>query len=231
MSNLRLSNDDLVLLCEGISDQSFFASLTRARGIPGFQIFRIETLSGGVGGVTAWTEAINGLIADPNFENIRGLLIVADNDERPVESFNIVRDAVAASTDILSSGISRRLAVPTAPLQKAGAAPAVVTMMIPWVGIICNLETLCFQAIRSAFPDKSACVDALAQCTNSQTWPVSPKSKMQVRSYLASSHQSKPEFGLTRVWNEAPHLIPLNNAIFDQVADFLSGFGNFITAP
>jgi hypothetical protein len=230
LGNQRLGRDKVVIVCEGITDEAFFTSLLAAREISGFQVIRTHALVG-VGGDTAWTEALNALIAEPNFERLQAIIVVGDNDSEPARKFQLIRAAIAQTTEILSAGTTRKLDVPEVPLVRAGNAPGVVIMMIPWTEEHGNLETLCFRAVRAAFPAKAACVDEFAVCTSAEGWPISHRSKMQVRSYLASGHQSKPEFGLTRVWKEAPHLIPLENAAFDQIAAFLRTFGTQQAAP
>ena len=207
-----------LIICEGTGDVSFFRHLIQQRGLPPFDIGypgKPETETGGRGG---FGELLRALRVRRDFPQITAILVVSDSDEDPDGSFAEVRAQIASAGGY---------PVPAQPLNVATSAgfPAIVVMMLPWVGQAGNLETLCLPAMYERWPDQRNCLNAFSGCMATDGWPITRQSQMRLRSLIAGICLQDPNTSLTHAWSRNLDLIPLENSCFDQVADFLSTFG------
>ena len=223
---LERINERFVLLCEGQHDSEFFTHLSAAYpGIPKFTIASVNFVLGIThGGNTRFADALNALTAVPGFEQVERLLIVADNDVNPATEFQAVVNAINAAAPILGPPASRFVAPPT-PQVKAGGAPYVVVLMIPWTNVAGNLDTMCLAAAMANAPAPMPnCVNDFALCANVQHWPITSLAKMKFRSFLAASWQTNPYISPTHVWSNRTNLVPLTDPTFNGIVDFLRRF-------
>jgi len=217
-----------VILCEGDNDHAFFESLITYHGFQDFQVASPKTLGYPEGGKSYFKTALSSFWATTGFNNVAAVLIASDNDDDRAASLADVRRALEDADKDDFSTPPRRFAVPNQPLQKAGTSPIVVVMMLPWTDELGNLETMCFEAASRAQPAKRQCVDAFSACTGAVRWRMSRRSKMQIRTIIAGSHEDNPDMGLTFVWKRRPDMIPLNDHVFNRVSDFLRNFHAFL---
>jgi hypothetical protein len=223
---LTAITEPFVLLCEGQHDSQFFTHLIRVRNLPKFEVCSVNYVLGeSHGGNTKFTEALDELPAIPGFEKVQKVLVVADNDLEPTRSFNDVVAAIAATEPIIGPPASRFVAPPV-PLTKAGENPAVVVLMMPWTNVQGSLSTMCATAAMNAAPLVARCVNAFANCTGAAGWPMTTLAKMKLRSLIAARHKAQPDISPAYVWSKGTDLVPLTDATFNQVANFLSAFPN-----
>lgn len=222
-----------VILCEGDNDTAFFAALIANRGLPRFQIVSPRDVGLQGGGRPDFAQALTSFWAIPGFkEVVEAVLIVSDNDDNPAQALNEVKAALQKAEPYEFSTPPRRYGVPDQTLQRAGTAPCVVIMMLPWANELGNLETLCLPAARDASSPTYQCLDEFCACTHINGWnSVAKESKMRLRCMIASQHRENPDRGLTFLWRHCPELVPLEHATFNRVAGFLAGFAQFIQQP
>ena len=143
-----------LIIGEGKGDAAFFGHLCEVRGI---NDFRIEE----AGGTGKLEEYLKGLSSRTNFDHLKAILLVADNDDTPAESFNRIRVYLKRAG----------LPTPHAQLKVARNRPeelAVVVMMVPYTNAGgptrgC-LETLLQPAIDYHRPQVKTCVDTYFKC-------------------------------------------------------------------
>src|SRR5258708_3657643 len=106
-----------LLVCEGHKDKFFFHYLIRERNLPLFHIFPSSGNGGFANAIRAFRTS-----KTKQYNALRDILIVADNDDAPIVSFSNVCDQV-------ESLFGER---PRAPLEKTKTRPIAVTvLMIP----------------------------------------------------------------------------------------------------
>jgi hypothetical protein len=220
-----------VLLCEGDNDQAFFEALLVHHALQEFQVICPKTLGYSEGGKGYFKKALSSFWARTGFDKVEAVLIASDNDDDCPASLVDVRNAITDAEADTFSTPPKNFSAPDQPLQKVGTSPFVVVMMLPWVGELGNLETLCFEAASRARPNIRQCVDVFGACTGVATWRMSRRSKMQMRSMISGAHEENPDMGLTFLWKYRPDLVPINDHVFDRIADFLRNFHTFLQQP
>lgn len=209
------------ILCEGASDRSFFRHLIRERNLPTFDIFCPGLPYTEDGAVEGYDDMLTLFATGDGFENVRGLLVQGDNDEDPQAKFAKVAEKVGGAEGYVS---------PERPLEvvRSPGRPALVVMMMPWVGILGALETLCLESACEAHPEARDCVDGHVECVDISSWDLVKQHKMRLRCMIASICKSDPYTSLVYAWSRAENLIPLGHRCFDQIANFLNDFDRFI---
>lgn len=214
-------DNERIILCEGLGDVAFLEKLIQARGLPDFLVTcprdRIDP-----GGRDGFCSRLRGFKPE-GIEKASSILIVSDNDDNPIDSFQKVCTMIENAEGY---------AVPQKPLTVArngSSSPPVVVLMVPWTGEIGQLETLCLRAMRNRWPEIAACVDAFTQCTETDKWPRGKEERMRLRSMITSICRKDPNTSLQHAWSDnRPDLIPLNDPVFDQITGFLKGFDTLI---
>ena len=206
-----------LIIGEGAHDEAFLRHLLQNRNISGYQVGFPQPPDQSSGGRGGFGEVLSGLRVRPDFMNIRAIVLVSDNDEDPVTSFNKINAQIADAG---------HLSVPTQPLNVALTTdhPDLVTVMLPWADQIGCLETLCLPAALEAWPQLKPCVKEYSRCADVETWPKSKQSKMQLRCLFSAACKTDPNTPLTHAWSRNPPLIPLGHQSFDQLAKFLRTF-------
>jgi hypothetical protein len=150
----------------------------------------------------------------PDFKNIRAVVLVSDNDENPVTSFNEIKAQITEA-----GGFS----IPTQPLNVVQTPdhPELVAFMLPSTDQIGCLETLCLPAALEAWPNLRPCIEEYSRCTDVGTWPKSKQSKMQLRCLFSAACKTDPNTSLVYAWSRSPPLIQLEHHSFDQLVEFL----------
>ncbi len=199
-----------LLLCEGPHDAGFFRALIASRNLKEFHI-RCPTKEAGYG-ISGFGKSLLGFTVITGFEKIADIVIVGDNDDDPTASFNAICDQITGAG--FSAPTQSNLMVP--------GTPNVHVMMVPSPNLAGSLESLCYTAASNANAQVAACVQAYEQCLAIGSWQEQKKAKMRLRSILAGSYRKNPDILFSRVWQEEPSLIPLSDAIFDPLANFLA---------
>jgi hypothetical protein len=207
------------LLCEGVGDLRFFASLFDQRGIGKDFTVRVPVINGEVGGGRSqFGRYLSSLYLDQSFtDNVKALLVVSDNDDDPAQSFAEVKQQIS---------LAKTFAVPAAErtVARLDSSPAVVVLMLPMGGIVGNLESLCLLAAYSKWPIKGV-LDIFVSKTSPAKWPFGKQAKMRMQTILASINDKQPDTGFAGSWRQAlKHQVPLDHPCFDEVVQFLTDF-------
>jgi hypothetical protein len=209
-----------VILCEGGGDKNFFQQLIGARGLPDFYVThpRQEIDPGGRGG---FTSRLRSLRLQPGFEQVTGIIVVSDNDADPNGSFGVVRSLIHDA----------EFKTPNHPARFIAGRPAVAVLMVPAENENGQLETLCLQAIRDAWPIQFGCADTYAACAGIADWTVSKQEKAKVRALISHICRQDPNTSLSYLWHgNREEVIPLSHHCFNRLADFLDGFDAAVAA-
>jgi len=211
-----------LIIAEGYDDAVFVTQLIRtaARNLPAFDIWANEEL-GSVGGNTGFKRAIMAADARRNFIAVEEVVILADNDMDPNKSFLSICSQIKNAK--LTGNLSRDWAIPDKPGIKMIGDPSVSIWMFPSEAQHGCLETILWQAIRNQTGHAAnvACVEAACRCSGSDQRPVSKLDKAKVRLFLSLVCRDNPAVSFNNLWRDFPSLIPMNQAAFTPLANFL----------
>jgi hypothetical protein len=206
-----------LLVCEGAEDKLFFERLITVRQLPWFYIADAK----GNGEFAAAIRAFQ-VSRTADYNSLREILIVADNDDCPRDRFANVRTQIDR---VFGTGTA-----PDAPLQKtprtATRAAAITVLMIPWANEQGHLERMCVEAARDADKNIAAHVDTFMDLIRAESWRNESRfGKAWLRTNLAARCSRDPFIALGRVFTEARYngLIPVDHSSFDRIAEVLSG--------
>ena len=197
-----------IVLCEGVEDKKFLEKLIETRHIGGFDFHPR------CGGNTIFGETLRGLRVNRKIEERKSIIIVADNDGNPAESF------IHIQQEITSAGCI----IPERPRQatQQDNMPPLYVVMIPWDDDAGCLETLCLSAAEKCNPSALKCVDGLIECVGGNTWDVAKRGKLRMRCYLSSACKSDPNTSLQYAWSRPEALIPIDDSCFNRIAEYLA---------
>ncbi len=151
---------------------------------------------------------------------MRDILIVADSDDSPVESFANVCSHIE---QFFGPGTR-----PSAPLRKTQTRPISVTvLMMPWTDVKGHLERLCIDAAIDADKTIADNVQTFMSLIFAERWTSeSRRGKAWLRTNLAARCARDPFVPLGEVFREDRyhHLIPVNHSSFDRISDVLASF-------
>jgi hypothetical protein len=202
---------DFLVVGEGSGDASFISHLCTARDIPGFQVEDAR-------GESKFVTHIKGLKSRKGYGQLKGLLVVSDNDESPQANFgkirNYLRDAKVPYPDTVLTP-ARRDEI------------AVVVMMLPFTlagGPVRGcLETLLLQSLEDRQPGLKICVDAFSACMPERRTR-NQEDKLRCRCFVAAMYAEDPNLALSWVVSPTKGLIDLSHSCFDEIVAFLRGF-------
>jgi hypothetical protein len=160
------------------------------------------------------------LLQPKTFHSPGAILIVADNDDTPDDSFANVCGQIE---EYFGSGTA-----PKKPLQPTRTRPPVTVFMVPAEGADGHLELLCSFAADGADKKIAAHVDTFMSLIGADNWTsVSRVGKAWLRVDLAARCENDPFVPLGVVFTEKKHesLIPLTNTNFDDIANVIANLG------
>ena len=210
-----------LILCEGQGDASFIRHLIKERNLPPFDILYPAQPYTETGGVNGFREMLEALSLFHGFRTLKGILVLSDNDDNPANAFRSVSEQISSAEGYKA---------PSQPLEvvRTGSVLPLVVVMLPWKDLPGNLEQLCLISSCESYPAIRACLDEYVTCTDVNKWGPTKQSKMKMRCMLSSTCNSDPNTSLVYAWSRVENLIPLNHGCFDQIADFLRRFDNYI---
>jgi hypothetical protein len=212
---------EYLVICEGSHDRHFLDNLFANRGISNIAVLSNYNLVGAYGN-TGFGRALDAIAAASGFESVRGIVAVTDSDNDPDASFRLVVDQIAATEQIFGPP-SRRYPIPNQPAVFVPGHPSVGVITIPWHDKLGTLETLLLEGIEGPIAIHASCMREFSACVGAHSWPIGPRSKMQLRAFLASSTPQEPEIGFASIWERpASAAIPITSIAFNQVADFFA---------
>ena len=202
-----------LLVCEGPEDKYFFHRLIHTRELPSFHIWPCSGNGGFANAIRAFRTK-----RTRQYNALRDILIVADNDDSPSERFS----SVCAQIEQVF-GLGTR---PSAPLLKTHTKPAVTVLMIPWTNMNGHLEKLCIESAQDADKTVAEQVQTFMDLIRANRWDSESRyGKAWLRTNLAARCSRDPFVPLGEVFRESRYhdLIPVNHSSFDQISDVLAG--------
>lgn len=203
-----------ILLCEGSGDRSFFQELIAVRDLPDFYVTHPipEIHPGGRGG---FEQRLRSFRVTPGFDQVTGIIVVSDNDNNPNASFADVRRHIHGAGYVS----------PNHPFLVAAGQPAVAVMMLPSEGTPGQLETLCLESVKAAWPTQFQCAETYGECAGIGAWTQGKQERARLRALISHICRTDPNSSLTHLWSDGRELvIPLNHDCFNDIVDFLGGF-------
>lgn len=205
------------IICEGINDKHFLKAVIHKRGLPSFQIRHAAECNGSkTGGRDGFGLAIEGIEALSGFSDLKGIIIVTDNDYE-----NVVND------------IQRKLEtygyIAPSNQNEIGTfyGKPVAIILIPDHDKLGNLETLCLPALYEKLPGAKECVKAYLDCTDAIRWEKQHElCKAVVRSIIAGFYENDPYKGLGYLFRDIPSLA--EHTCFDGLVDILNHFDEIV---
>jgi hypothetical protein len=211
-----------LLMCEGHKDRLFFAQFIEHHGLPRFHIHDTAGPKSSKGGITKFAMALRAFRGEHTkvWNNLKDVLLVADNDETPEENF---AQLCAQIEQVFGAGKA-----PTKALEAVAVQHLRITvMMIPWAGERGHLERLCVDAARAADQRIGRNVDAFLDLIGADRWNNDSRyGKAWLRTNLAARCERDPFVPLGRVFDEPANqsLIPLGHPSFDKIKTVLAKF-------
>ena len=209
------------ILCEGFENSALVRALT---DFPPRKLSRCDVSPnndvGSVSGNTGFEKAIIGAEIIRGFEKSQHVVVVADNDDDPIRSFNQVNEQLKKAKD--EGNIKRDWAIPTQPGVRTAGDPSVTIWMWPSIGQPGCLESLLWKIIEAEYQSTSLCVEAALQCSGAHSWPISKLDKARVRCFMSIYCRINPALALGYAWRDVPDLFPLNHKEFDEFVKVLS---------
>jgi hypothetical protein len=204
----------------------------RSRNLPDYCIRHTQQGSAtGAGGRDQFGSYLLGLPSIRGFYDLTDIILVADCDDKPDESFKYICDQISnakpQATPLVTFTAPK---IPNVPRAKdaslARGEPYISILMLPWAGEVGCLETLCLKSAADAAPAVAVCMEEYAQCVSVDQWPVSKQAKMKLQALMAGAFKDNPAIALGRVWTENPKetLVPLKHPCFDRLETFLKSF-------
>ena len=213
MPDHKAITESRVIVSEGFYDTTFLQALAAARNLPAFNYRH-------AGGLNKIGIELRGLSAATDFGMVEHVLIIADCDDNAQANFTEVCNQIQSANDVPPV-----YAVPAQPLTRVGANPTVNIALVPGVGMVGNLETLCFGVITKNDAGIVQCVDDFATCTGAANWLPSKRAKMKLEAYLAAHFGANPQMPLGLAWWElAQGPMPLDDPDFDEIADIMESY-------
>ena len=200
------------LLCEGPSDVAVFRKLLEARGGPTIHIRCAGELGQG-SGRDSFGRALRAAHTTTGFiDSVRHIVVATDCDGDKDASFAAVKSQLEEL---------QWPPVPVAPdVTETKDGISLTVMMVPTGAPTGSLETLAYVAAASANAVNAAAVESFANATGVDAWAPQKQAKMKVRSFLACTHQPRPDIGLGHLWTQqAGHLVPLSHPVFTPLFD------------
>lgn len=205
------------ILCEGINDKFFLNTIIERRGLPSFQIRHSAECNGNnIGGREGFGHAIEGIDVVSGFPELKGIIIITDNDHEQVIA-NI-------QTNLAQFGyIAPVNANQVGSIQ--GKPTAII--LIPRHDSYGSLETLCLPALYEKWPGAEVCVREYLECTRAVTWEKQHElCKAAVRSIISGFYETDPYKGLGYLFRDDKSLA--DHACFNELADILNRFDEIV---
>ncbi|MFI5089554.1 MAG: DUF3226 domain-containing protein [Terriglobales bacterium] len=202
---------DRLVVGEGPSDTAFFTFLCQVRDINNFEIRNAN----GNTGFKTFLAAAKGTVGS----KLKSVILVADNDETPEDSFQNVRRQIPDDWPH-----------PNRPFDKAHrpGTPHIVIVMLPFPRIGANshgcLESMLLQAAEPTLAAQTACLNTYSDCIGIGGWNITARDKMRLRCLMSASFPEDPNAGIQYSLKPERGLIPLTHGYFDELVDLLNNF-------
>jgi hypothetical protein len=216
---------EFVILCEGAADQVFFDRLLKERGIAYVDVPRHEDL-GRHYGWQGLGRMLNGLAGDPaGYSKIKGVLLIADSADDPVERFEEICKKVSKDGPFLKPNGFMQPAAPYEIAKQAEGHPTISIFMVPQ-DTPGALETLCVDAIVDKNPWLNDCINAYLSCGSLEVrnWPAEKRDKARMQCISAVLYREDPNKPLQHVLSASPTIIDFSSSKFTPIVNAINGF-------
>ncbi|MGO9863155.1 MAG: DUF3226 domain-containing protein [Terriglobales bacterium] len=215
--------EERAIVGEGVSDAAFFRFLCQVRNINGFDIHNVSGKSSFGNRLTA----LKGLAGT----KLRSVIVVADNDETPADSFKNVRGQIPDGWPH-----------PNAQLEKARIekghkpeTPYIVIIMLPFPKIGASshgcLESMLLQAAEPTLAVQTNCLNGYCGCIGTGDWSITARDKMRLQCLMSASFPEDPNAGVQYSLKPERGLIPLTHPYFNELGDLLTNFDVWMASP
>lgn len=207
------------VLSEGEEDAAFTRAIISGRNLATNFDVSPNVDIGQTGGNSGFGSSI--FAAEPmgGFTDVTDVLILADNDDDPTESF---ADICRQIEDLRAQGkLSRTWGAATQVASKAAGNPSITIWMWPAPGEKGCLETLLWRYLTRKCPKEVACVEAALKCSGADQWPISKADKARVRCFLSIVCKRSPAISLSLLWRNFGNMIPVTEDEFTPFFDVL----------
>lgn len=210
-----------LLIVEGASDKKFFINLMKNRNIQGFDVFCPWDMGKKHEGEDSIIHLLNALPMNRNFFKVEKIIIVIDADNNSDEKFNKFKSIVTKTKEF--SGTNEKYPVPNAPnlLAPSPKGLSVAILTLPYSESEGAMETLCFRAAITKFPEVKNCINIFANCAGVEEWSPQKRDKFKLRSFISMKCQKNPDLPTTYLWDDNPDIVPLDADVFNSLADYL----------
>jgi hypothetical protein len=201
-----------VVVCEGFQDLGLICSLLKHLRIYNCDVTYPKKVDGG-NGKEAICKVINLLAGRPT---VRGILVVADADGRPADSFTTICRGLAP------------FPVPKKPfvVEKSKDRRSGV-FLIPGDGKTGALEHLLLEIVRAENPDLVTCVESYRTCTaGAKAWSDNDDAKMKMQCIVAATCEKNPYCSLAWIWGYATVPVKIDSPILKELSEFLTAFSS-----
>jgi hypothetical protein len=215
-----------LILCEGSSDKTFFCELIKQRGLPEFQIQFPHEANETTGGIDKFGKFLLGNINEDFLRIVKGVLVVADNDDDHQTQFNRVRDQLRFA----GYGVPDRV---LKFVKSPNSLPPIAIMMLPLGGIPGNLETVFMQAALNKWGNLQQPLADYLRGTPVEldNWSIGKKDKARIQCILAATCQQNPYSTIATLYrNSAQYCVPLDVPCLNDIAQELANFDSLLQA-
>jgi hypothetical protein len=197
-----------LILCEGEKDVLFFRAIRDKLRKPYLHIEHTGSPREKAGGNKKFRQRLKALKGATDFQKVKHILLVSDNDD----SFDTSFGEICSQVEAAGFGPA-----PKQPLERAQTDPSITIMMLPLDRTPGTLETVCRPAAEAAVPRLVQPVDQFLAVLNSDAWAAARKSKAWLRAYLAGACERDPFISFGNAVDPAEKLIPLDHKSFESI--------------
>lgn len=218
---------DWAIVCEGYADKEFFRHLIRARTLPEFDIpFPQEPgdIEGQqvLAGRSDFGKMLQVLRANFALKGLpRAVLLVADSGDDPAAVFAEIRSSIAG---VAGYAPPDHLLTP----GRSATAPDLLVVTVPWINQPGSLETLCLIHLATKHAAIAPHVAEFCQRTGVSAWTAEKRDKARLQCFIAATNTEDPNKSLRYAFSGANPIISVNDACFDQIAQLLANFANYL---
>lgn len=224
---------NLVMLCEGASDNEFFERLIEKNKLPPFSFpfpphpkFVVDgapALHGRDGFINMLTRLNDYFKLVPELNaRMKGILLAVDAAENADETFQAVKKQVADAGEF---------GVPNKPqeIAKSSTRPALSIIVVSADGKKGSLESLCVEAMAKKFDAEAKCMESFFKCcpTDFAKWKTERYDKARLRCMIAATYEPDPSRSTGTAFSKAknkPAAIDIGDDVFKPLAEELKAF-------
>lgn len=207
-----------VVVCEGYGDIRFIDALLEFKKITNCSV-GCPSNRGGFGtgkeAIPPYLKGIQTAILRKK-ANLKGILVIADADENPTASFNLMVHALQTAN----------FPAPAAPFSIEGNPLRAGVFLMPGAGRNGCLEHILWDAAVGKTPGIEQCLTDFSACTGGHIMAASGnhQAKMKMSALVAAFCKDNPWASPGLMWSDAGNPVPIDSVCFNGLAAFLTQF-------